>query len=324
MPTKFIDTIGGKLAEQWIAALLTPAFCFWAGGITAWLLNNDASQLQQYLESLEAPLQLALLAAILLIITTSAFAVQQIESICLHFLEGYYWPQWVAPLGWLYRKLLKRQERRLQKLKVRWEVLSHQRHQQTVADVDDTKYETIRELYLLEYQRRWIPSQVEYLMPTVLGNILRAAERRPWHKYKLDSVVCWPCLWLLLPDNARKDVQEARESLNSSVRLWIWSILFVLVWAWWTWWAIPIGVTTALFAHQRILSSARSYGNLLEATFDLYRINLYKALRWSLPKTSEEEKKQGEILTEYLWRGSIRNITFQNDSPVIERNSRVE
>jgi len=59
MPTKFIDTIGGKLAEQWIAALLTPAFCFWAGGITAWLLNNDASQLQQYLESLEAPLPLA-------------------------------------------------------------------------------------------------------------------------------------------------------------------------------------------------------------------------------------------------------------------------
>ena len=318
MPIKFIDTVGGKLAEQWVAALLTPAFCFWSGGILAWVLDNDTSQLQQYLEALEAPLQLALLAVALLIIAASAFAIQQIESSCLRFLEGYYWPRWFIPLGWLRCKLLKRQEKRLQKLKVRWETLSHQRYQQTISQKNDTTYETIRELYLLEYQRRWIPSQAEYLMPTALGNVLRAAEQRSWHKYRLDSVVCWPCLWLLLPDNARSDVHKARESLNSSVRLWVWSILFVLVWTWWVWWAIPIGLGTAFFAHQRMLSFARSYGNLIEATFDLYRIELYKALRWSLPKTSKEEKEQGELLTEYLWRGSIRNITFQSDAPVIE------
>ena len=32
MTAKVMDSFGGKLAEQWVATLLTPAFIFWLGG----------------------------------------------------------------------------------------------------------------------------------------------------------------------------------------------------------------------------------------------------------------------------------------------------
>jgi len=44
------------------------------------------------------------------------------------------------------------------------------------------------------------PAESDRHMPTKLGNILRAAELRSKDKYGLDAVICWPRLWLLLPD----------------------------------------------------------------------------------------------------------------------------
>ncbi|MCC5666814.1 hypothetical protein LC653_23705 [Nostoc sp. CHAB 5784] len=37
MSAKFLESFGSKLAEQWLANLLTPAFVFWAGGAAAGL-----------------------------------------------------------------------------------------------------------------------------------------------------------------------------------------------------------------------------------------------------------------------------------------------
>ena len=36
MSAKFLEGFGGKLAEQWIANLFTPAFLFWTGGLLAY------------------------------------------------------------------------------------------------------------------------------------------------------------------------------------------------------------------------------------------------------------------------------------------------
>ncbi|MEH1778505.1 MAG: hypothetical protein V7K67_24855 [Nostoc sp.] len=37
MSAKILESFGSKLAEQWVATLLTPAFVFWAGGAAAGL-----------------------------------------------------------------------------------------------------------------------------------------------------------------------------------------------------------------------------------------------------------------------------------------------
>jgi hypothetical protein len=63
-------------------------------------------------------------------------------------------------------------------------------------------------------------------MPTRLGNLLRAAERKPLEKYGLDAIICWSRLWMLLPDAVKKDLQESRADLNNAARVWLWSLLF--------------------------------------------------------------------------------------------------
>jgi hypothetical protein len=57
-------------------------------------------------------------------------------------------------------------------------------------------------------------------------------------------------------------------------------------------------------AYRWMVQAARTYGDLIEAAFDLYRLQLYQALRWPLPSTPKEELAGGQALTEYLWHGS--------------------
>jgi hypothetical protein len=107
---------------------------------------------------------------------------------------------------------------------------------------------------------------------------LRAAERRPSDRYCLDAIICWPRLWLLLPEPVKQELQAARAELNNSARLVLWSLLF-LVWSIWAWrWVIPLSFLSALLTYRWSLEAAEIYASLIEATFDLYRALLYQAL----------------------------------------------
>lgn len=143
-------------------------------------------------------------------------------------------------------------------------------------------------------------------MPTRLGNLLRAAERKPLEKYGLDAIICWSRIWFLIPDTVRKELQIARADLDTATRFWLWGILFIL----WTflgaWWAAPLGIISALFAYYAYynwaIDAAATYGELIEATFDLYRHLLYESIRWNLPSDPNEERRVGKELTNYLYQ----------------------
>lgn len=60
-----------------------------------------------------------------------------------------------------------------------------------------------------------MPAHANRLMPTRLGNVLRAAESGVEDKYGIDPVPCWPALWLVLPDETRTEVTAARASLDT-------------------------------------------------------------------------------------------------------------
>ena len=156
-----------------------------------------------------------------------------------------------------------------------------------------------------------VPEREEDYMPTKLGNILRAAENHADERYGLVTYICWPHLWLLLADGTKKEIIEARAKLDTAARIFLWSLLF-LVWTIWAWWVPLVTLVFAIWAYRWALSAARVYGDLLEAAFDLYRFELYEALRFPLPKDTSEEKAKGEELTAYLFYGSVAEpITFQ-------------
>lgn len=291
MSAKFLESFGSKLAEQWVANLLTPAFVFWAGGVVTGLQHFGWKPASCWFTQQPEPLQIAFLVGGLCLIVASAFVVQCFDLPVLRFLEGY-WSFWLHPLR---RWLIDKEAKRSQQISDRWQILKRLNLSHLTAEQRD-------ELIQLDWQQLHLPLENQ-LMPTRLGNILRAAEQRPLEKYGLDAIICWSRLWLLLPDAVKKDLQEARADLNTAVRVWLWSLLFIL-WTIWAWWAAPMGIICAIFAYYYwAVDAAKNYGELIEASFDLYRHLLYQSLRWNLPPDPNEERRVGRQLTEYLWRG---------------------
>ena len=338
MLAAFWSGLGGELAKQWTARVLTPAFVFWAGGLSAvwWHGHADAVRARGWaaeltasgntLRALPTLAQVVLLIGAILLVAASGLAAEWLTLPVLRLLEGY----WTRPL-WLWRILVWIAERRRERWKRRIEPL---KVAQRRGALDVREYvELLRlqaspspdQIRLAELRQRSadgfssrdaaklarglrvlrrLPEQDRLLMPSQLGNVLRSAERRPVDKYGLDPAVCWNALWLLLPTETKTEIVQSRSALDDSTRVWLWGALFV-IWTPWTWWALPIGIVLpALTYYVGMLGAAVLFGDLMVAAFDLYRMRLYDGLNLSRPESPIEERAVGgRRVTNMLWGG---------------------
>ena len=290
MYSKFLEGMTGKVAEQWVANLLTPAFVFWAGGLAATVYRFGWNPLKTWVLQQPQSFQVGLLILGLLVIVTSAAIVQRGDRFMLRCLEGY-WPNWLNSLRrFRIQSYIDQWEKDIQ----RWEELH-------AKGEDNLTSEELNEYAQIDWLIVHSPAKKNQFMPTQLGNLLRASEYRSRDRYGLDAVVCWPRLWLLLPDSTRKELQEARAALNTVVRICLWSFLF-LAWTALTWWAPLIALPAVWVSYRMVISTAAVYVDLLEAAFDVHRNLLYQALRVKSPKNPLQESEDGKKLTQYLWR----------------------
>jgi len=74
------------------------------------------------------------------------------------------------------------------------------------------------------------PVDRDTLLPTRLGNLLRAAEEYPNIRYGLETFTVWPRLWMVLPDNARNLHNSVLEEVYKNTRIIIWSIGATVIW----------------------------------------------------------------------------------------------
>ena len=373
MLTKFWETFGSKLAENWAARVLTPAAVFWGGGLLAltWGDFQDWEDLRRRadeLGTLPVVVQAALVIGLLIGLAVSALVAERVTVPVLRLLEGY-WPagrpRWLRDrlvghhvhrrskdqlrFSELYGKrqrggLTREEYRELRSLEVQLRAptstqssaplgsilrrlrggahgepgASRRRYtelERTRASVALTLVET-GELARLEWRLRRIPVSPAITMPTRLGNVLRAAEERPNRKYGLDVVAVWPQFWLVLPKDTRDELIQARMRLEAAARAWLWAVLFV-IWTPLAAWALPgaIAVAAALYFGS-ILSAAQTYGDLVEAAFDIHRAALYESTRWPLSRTPDDERQSGAQLSEYLWRGTAPGgMEFEKHPP---------
>lgn len=289
MMSKLWEGLGGKLAERWLELLFSPALVFWVLGLWLVLPSGDWVALDKALNA--APtLRQAITVAAALLVVVSAAVVRHLRFPALRLLEGY-WPLPREPF-------LRFTRRRLAQQQARFQALSAQRLENLSAD-DLAEYQRLDEALM------YIPGDARYLMPSRLGCILRAAEMAPWERYRLDGVICWSRLWLLLPENVRDELSQARAELDAAAELWLWGWLF-LAWMPWAAWIPALAQALMFYAYRRALRAAEVYAALIVAAYDLHRFQLYQALRWPLPKNPANERVQGAALTTYLWRGSDR------------------
>lgn len=300
MLDKFWEAVAGKLADRW-AGVAAPSLLFWAGGVLAWVFAGAGwsrlVEITTWLGGQNLIAQIAVVTGTLTIVVASGLLVHRLTNPVLRLLEGY-WPRCLRALTtfWLNRVCERRRA-------------DDEARQQLSAETDgkerkDLSASQLAEGARLEDLRRRRPLLTGEMLPTRVGNILRAAETRPYHRYGLDAVSLWPRMWLVLPDLARQELTGARASLDTSVAAMIWGLGFLLFTPL-AWWTVPVGIAVAAAAVLWwIPARAEVFADLVEAAFDLYRNALYTQLRWPLPATPAEEVRSGLELTEYLVLGS--------------------
>ena len=167
--------------------------------------------------------------------------------------------------------------------------------------------------------RRYYPAR-DKILPTALGNALRANEEVPQQKYRLDAVVVWPRLYPLLPEPMLGILADRRNQLDLAVRLCATFILAAIVAAatlyrhgWWM--AVPAGaLVLAWLSYRGAIAAAIAYGESVQTVFDLYRFELYKVLRLSLPANLAEERVLNEKISDFFRQGidaSFKSLPYE-------------
>jgi hypothetical protein len=291
----FAEQLGKTLADRW-AAIAAPALLFWGAGGAACVSSraHGWSRLRHWFEGLDGVTQAVTLVAALAVVALSAAVVQWLTRPTARALAGQ-WPY----LSRIQHVMNRRRAARLAAADDRWQSLM-QRLSDGKGSPDDA-----RTFAALDARLRRVPADPRLRTPTRLGDLLRSSELWAAAKYGLEPAVCMPRLWLVRPENARSELGTARGRLDWSIAAWIWAAAFA-VWVVCAWWAPLLALALALLLYRTaVLAAAETYGDLLEATFDVHRSTLYDSVSWPRPATSAAEPAAGAALTAYLWRGTL-------------------
>jgi hypothetical protein len=297
MPDSFWSTLNGITLNRWFLPAIFPALTFWSGGIVVLVAHTGWSEVekQYYRLSPLGLIGLAIIAASVLLLSMALIHI--VQPFVFRALLGQ-WPTWVRPFS---NALTNRVKTNRTRLNARFQVIQDQRRR---GGLERLNWKERDELTDAVRTLRRIPLRDDNILPTHLGNVLAAANERPFNKYGLDVGVCWPRLWIVLPHDVQSDLNDARSLVEFSVRIWCWSILFV-IWGAYIWWMGLIALVCTLIVYYAWLPKViETYGDLMESTFDMYRLRLLEYLRWPLPKNPAEEHAIGEKITDYLSVGS--------------------
>lgn len=298
MSAKLLESAVGKVANSWLPNILGSPLLFWLGIFITWVYSLDGNwrEFVGWFSQLPDTSQFIAITLAVSLMIASDFMVQQLERPILRFLEGY-WPRWFLPpfQRWCIERINRRQ------IAVKQELIKSITENQKGFEASEARRQIALERQLSQLPMNFEIDRINrHLMPTRLGNLLRAYERKSYEKYGLDAVICWPRLWLLLPDPVKLDLSAARNDLDAATRLWIWGVLFIFC-TLLNGWALPIGLLVAVLAYYGwMLPAAEIYGILVEATFDTQRHQLYEALGLPRPPSRDDEYAYGQQLTNVL------------------------
>lgn len=289
------STVTGLLDRRFVLGLLLPVLAFWAGvgalAATAYGWSRTNSWWQHLDTSRHVALTLAAVAGLVFMAIVLGTQVVPMTRI----LEGYWSWRWIDETAGRFGRHRQAQRRaRLQK-------------------------NTSPMGYLREYLA-FAPAELGLLMPTRLGNALRAAESYPGdnERWGLDAVFWWPRLYLVLPDSARDQVAESRSSMDQLVVLSVLSAAFAAVaigfgiagLASLVWVLCAVGgVILARLSYLAAVASAAVFGDLVRSCFDLFRGDLLTHLGWQMPDTLPDERALWIALGQQLYRRSASSAS---------------
>ncbi|GII82407.1 hypothetical protein Ssi03_03970 [Sphaerisporangium siamense] len=155
------------------------------------------------------------------------------------------------------------------------------------------------------------------VMPTRVGNILRAAEEHA-RRYGIDAVTAWPRLYVVLPESFVQAFTAAAVNVETMVAISVLGAAFalaggVLALALLPWYAVALcvwtGAAVAWLGYRGLARTALPYAELIRTAFDVHRWRLLEAMGLERPCDFEAELRQWGLLDKLWRRGAIDSGT---------------
>lgn len=146
------------------------------------------------------------------------------------------------------------------------------------------------------------PRNLNQIMPTRLGNVLRRAEAQAGSQYALDALQAVPHLLLVAPSTRVDYVNDQRSQLDLAVRMTFICALasataVVFLWPYRLWSLIAvIPYALAYTSYRGSVVAANHYGSALDTLINLDRFALYEHLHLQLPADTAREREVNKKL----------------------------
>lgn len=140
----------------------------------------------------------------------------------------------------------------------------------------------------------------EWILPTSLGNIIRAFEVYPRIMYGLDDIYGWNRLLAVLPKSYITQIDDAKSQTDFWLNLTVLSFLALLEYAGFTiytghlrvYWFPALMVVSAFLAYKLAGGAALEWGELIKSAYDVFLPKLIKEAHLQPPKTKDEDYEQ--------------------------------
>jgi hypothetical protein len=320
----FLDKMGGFFDRRFLVAYVIPTLVTLGLIIGLIQVQVGPKTTIDWWSKLEFQEQILVAISVLLIVIVSSYIFEMLTAPLVRLYEGY-WNEGIlirhiAPVAiYLQRVIMNRYARTAHR-----RVLSAKRNELMAIDpitLDEQQVNSLKEniasideQIALEKKRAYdacyykFPRDTELLKPTMMGNVLAAAEEYSYQVYRLDAVIWWPRLTTLLPESFRIQVDMALTPmltvLNLSVifsLLAMTSVGFLLVkHQWYVYGTIIIlGLLLARVFYSAAINQAAIYGKLIRVAFDLYRQEILKKMHIPVPDNLVAERALWDILTNW-------------------------
>lgn len=232
-----------------------------------------------------------------------AVLLQPFQVRAVRVLEGY-WDRWPLTAG-LATVLIDMQRRR-------WESL--RKRAVMAADADATT----RRVRADAARRLSARPPMDVLMPTALGNALRAGELRAGERYGLSTLASWSRIHMQISDRAAEVLHSTRDALDAAVNLcWCLLALTPLSWAalydepglWWVCACVPF---LAAVAYKGAVTAAQAYASLMYVVYDLHRFDLAEALHYRLPAGPQDERELFGRVSDLLSGRGMPDLPYEH------------
>ncbi len=283
----FVDRLEKLLDPQFIVAFWLPVVVGLACAFGVAAAISGPGEIGDWWDAHSTTEQLLLVGPILIASGVVAFLLQGASYAIVRLYEGY-WPgraSWaVAGVKETFRRLVKAKE----------------------VGKDESSQDAARSRLYFEF-----PPHEGLLLPTRLGNVLRAAEEYSYRVYGVDAAIWWPRLSEVMTDRFRASVQGAFIPMVALLNLTTAFLLVALLGGgvlvvmgdrWEVFVAVFVGgLVTANFCYRAAVAQAGAYGRWIRAAFDLYRHDLLEKIGLEVPAALGREYQLWRALNHWVY-----------------------